>query len=54
MYQNIDPESKVVCWYVRFELRTGHFFKQEKSPQSHFFNSPEDAQLFCEIHEQAF
>jgi hypothetical protein len=52
-YLNIDPESKVVRWYAKFEPRSGHFLKQEEWSQSHFFYRLEDAQLFCEEHAQA-
>jgi hypothetical protein len=53
-YRNIDPESRVVRWYAKFEPRSSHFLKQEKWNQSQFFFSLEDAQLFCEEHAQAF
>ncbi len=53
-YRNIDPESRVVRWYAKFEPRSSHFLKQEKWSQSQFFMSLEDAQLFCEEHAQAF
>jgi hypothetical protein len=53
-YRNIDPESRVVRWYAKFEPRSSHFLKQEKWSQSQFFFSLEDAQLFCEEHAQAF
>jgi hypothetical protein len=53
-YRNIDPESRVVRWYAKFEPRSSHFLKQEKWSQSQFFMSLEDAQLFCEEHAQGF
>ena len=51
-YRNIDPESRVVRWYAKFEPRSSHSWKEEKWSQSQFFFSLEDAQLFCEEHAE--
>ena len=52
-YRNIDPESRVVRWYAKFEPLSGDSLKSEKWNQSQFFYGLQDAQLFCEEHAQA-
>jgi hypothetical protein len=49
-YRNIDPESRVIRWYAKFEPRSGHFLVQEEWP---FFDSLKEVQAFCQGHEQA-
>ena len=53
VYRNIDPESKLVCWYAKFEPLVDDYLKPEKFSQSQSFSSFEHAQMFCEKHAQS-